>query len=274
MSKNTYKNLFSLKGKVALVTGGVGIIGTELCNGLADAGASVAIADINETRASELAQNLTSEYKVKSLAVKCDVSSPESVIAMIETVEKQLGPIDVLLNNAAFKSSDLDAFFAPIETSSLDMWQEVMSVNLNGVFLVAREVGSRMALRGKGSIVQTASIYGLVAPDQRIYKNSYYLGRQINTPAVYSASKAGVIGLTKYLATYWGEKGVRVNTLTPGGVKSGQNEQFIENYSARVPLGRMAEANDMVGAAIFLSSDASAYVTGQNIVVDGGLSVW
>jgi NAD(P)-dependent dehydrogenase (short-subunit alcohol dehydrogenase family) len=132
-----------------------------------------------------------------------------------------------------------------------------------------------MARRGGGgSIIQTASIYGIVAPDQRIYEGSEYHGRPINTPAVYSASKAGVIGLTRHLATYWAERGVRVNTLTPGGVSSGQNSEFSRRYAARVPLGRMAEADDMVGAAVFLASDASLYVTGQNIVVDGGLSAW
>jgi NAD(P)-dependent dehydrogenase (short-subunit alcohol dehydrogenase family) len=142
------------------------------------------------------------------------------------------------------------------------------------MFLVAQAIGTRMARRGQGSIIQTASIYGVMAPDQRIYQGSQYNGRAINTPAVYSASKAGVIGLTRHLATYWSEHGVRVNTLTPGGVASGQNSEFDRRYSARVPLGRMAEADDMVGAAVFLASDASRYVTGQNIVVDGGLSAW
>ncbi|MFN7610803.1 MAG: SDR family oxidoreductase, partial [bacterium] len=128
--------------------------------------------------------------------------------------------------------------------------------------------------KGGGSIIQTASIYGIMAPDQRIYEGSEYMGGAINTPAVYSASKAGVVGLTKYLASYWGAKRVRVNTLTPGGVESGQNERFIEQYSARVPLGRMAQAEEMVGALVFLASDAASYITGHNLVVDGGLSAW
>jgi NAD(P)-dependent dehydrogenase (short-subunit alcohol dehydrogenase family) len=142
------------------------------------------------------------------------------------------------------------------------------------MFLVAQAIGSAMAARGAGSIIQTASIYGLLAPDQRIYEGSEYNGRPINTPAVYTASKAGVIGLTRHLATYWGPRGVRVNTLTPGGVSSGQNNTFSQRYSARIPLGRMAEADDLVGAAVFLASDASRYVTGQNLIIDGGLSAW
>jgi NAD(P)-dependent dehydrogenase (short-subunit alcohol dehydrogenase family) len=131
-----------------------------------------------------------------------------------------------------------------------------------------------MAAQGRGSIIQTASIYGILAPDKRIYEGSEYNGRAINTPPVYSASKAGVVGLTRYLAAHWAEMGVRVNTLTPGGVETGQNDEFRRRYSARVPLGRMAQPNEMVGAVIFLASDASSYITGQNIIVDGGLSVW
>ena len=145
-----------------------------------------------------------------------------------------------------------------------------MTVNIDGMFLVAQALGGRMAARGRGSIVQTASIYGIVAPDQRIYEGSEYLGRPINTPAVYSASKAAVVGLTRHLAAYWAGRGVRANCLVPGGVESGQNEAFKARYGARVPLGRMARAEEMVGAALYLASDASSYVTGQVVGVDGG----
>jgi NAD(P)-dependent dehydrogenase (short-subunit alcohol dehydrogenase family) len=150
-----------------------------------------------------------------------------------------------------------------------------MSVNIDGMFLMAKKCGKHMLDHGKGgSIVQTASIYGIMAPDQRIYENSEYMGVEINTPAVYSASKGAVIALSRYLAAYWGSKNIRVNTLTPGGVESGQNEEFTSRYSERVPMGRMAHANEMVGALVYLASDASSYVNGQNIVVDGGLSSW
>jgi NAD(P)-dependent dehydrogenase (short-subunit alcohol dehydrogenase family) len=150
-----------------------------------------------------------------------------------------------------------------------------MSVNVDGMFLVAQAVGRKMIEQGTGgSIIQTSSIYGILAPDKRIYEGSFYLGRQIGTPAVYSTSKSAVVGLTRHLAAYWADKGIRVNTLTPGGVESGQNETFKERYSARIPLGRMAQGEEMVGALIFLASEASSYITGQNIVVDGGLSIW
>lgn len=149
-----------------------------------------------------------------------------------------------------------------------------MSVNLDGYFFMAQAVGPRMAVRKRGSIIQTCSIYGVVGPDQRIYEGSEYLGMPINTPAVYSASKAGVVGLTRYLATYWGKDSVRVNALTPGGVASGQNDEFNRKYAARVPLGKMADPDDMANALLYLASDASKYVTGHNLIVDGGLTAW
>ncbi|MFM8852632.1 MAG: SDR family oxidoreductase, partial [Acidimicrobiaceae bacterium] len=182
--------------------------------------------------------------------------------------------IDILLNNAASKGSDFDQFFAPFETYSLQTWREVMAVNIDGLFLVAQSVGNQMKAQGGGSIVQISSIYGVVAPDQRIYEGSEYNGRAINTPAVYSVSKAAVLGLTSYLSTYWADSKIRVNTLTPGGIASGQNAEFNKKYSNRVPLGRMGEATELTGALIYLASDASSYVTGQNIIVDGGLSTW
>jgi NAD(P)-dependent dehydrogenase (short-subunit alcohol dehydrogenase family) len=194
---------------------------------------------------------------------------------MVMQVVAELGEIDILHNNAAGKSDDLDAFFAPFEEYSIDQWRQITAVNLDGMFLVAQAVGKQMVSQEKGgSIIQTASIYGIMGPDHRIYEGSFYLDRQINTPAVYSASKAAVVGLTKYLATYWAEKKIRVNTLTPGGVESGQNEEFKDRYSSRIPMNRMANAHEMVGALLYLASDASSYVTGQNIIVDGGLNAW
>ena len=157
----------------------------------------------------------------------------------------------------------------------LNTWNEIFSVNVAGMFLVAQAAGRQMIAQGQGgSIINTASIYGVVAPDQRIYEGSHYLGRAINTPASYSASKAAVIGLARYLAAYWAHHGIRVNVLTPGGIESGQNETFSRRYSARVPLGRMGNANELHGALLYLASGASSYVTGQNIIVDGGLACW
>jgi len=269
-----YRKLFDLTGRVAVVTGGTGILGPHFCAALADHGASVAVVDLDHAKTTAVATDLQNRFGTRCLGVACDVTRQDSVAAMAEKVEAELGPIRILHNNAQGVTKDLDAYFAPVGGYSVQAWQEVMGVNLDGAFWVAQEIGQRMAKRQAGSIVQTASIYGVAAPDQRIYEGSEYNGKPINTPAVYSASKAGLIGLTQYLATYWGDRGVRVNTLTPGGVASGQNETFTRRYSARVPMGRMAKIDDLVGALVFLASDASSYVTGQNIVIDGGLTAW
>lgn len=266
---------FSLKGKNAIVTGGAGILGSHFCRGLADAGANVAIVDINIERAQELAQEIAEKYNVKVTAVYCNIISEQSVKEMVEQVQGEFGRIDILHNNAAGKSSDLEKFFAPFEDYDLAQWKEIMSTNLDSMFLVAKYVGKVMKeQKTGGSIIQTASIYGVMGPDNRIYEGSYYMDREINTPAIYSASKGGVVSLTKYLATYWAKDGIRVNTITPGGAESGQNETFKKNYGNRIPLGRMAQPEEMVGALIYLASDASSYVTGHNILVDGGLSAW
>jgi NAD(P)-dependent dehydrogenase (short-subunit alcohol dehydrogenase family) len=273
--KLSYKSLFDLKGRTAIVTGGIGILGKHFCRGLAEFGANVAVIDLDEGQAAEFARELSAEYGVKAAGVGCDVSEPASVKKMVDRVVKQFGQVNILHNNAASKSKDLDAFFAPFEKYSIAEWRKIMAVNIDGMFLVAQAVGDQMINQGTGgSIIQTASIYGIVASDKRTYEGSFYLGRQISNPAVYSASKAAVVGLTRHLAAYWADKKIRVNTLVPGGVESGQNEIFKQKYSARVPMNRMAQAYEMVGALIYLASDASSYVTGQNFVIDGGLSCW
>lgn len=275
MPEISYRNLFNLHGKTAMVTGGAGILGRRFCAGLAEFGANVAVVDINAKTAKDVAGRLIEQFGVKSIGIGCDIAKSDSVKEMVEQAVSSLGNIHILHNNAAGKSDDLDAFFAPFEEYSLKQWREIMAVNIDGMFLMAQTVGKQMVEHCEGgSIIQTSSIYGIMAPDQRIYEGSFYMGRAINTPAVYSTSKAAVIGLTKYLASYWADKGIRVNTLTPGGVESGQNETFKQRYSERIPLGRMAKPDEMVNALIYLASDASSYVTGQNIVVDGGLAVW
>jgi len=278
MSKNnsvSFRKKFELHDKLAVVTGGTGILGRRFCAGLAEFGAKVAVVDLEEESATEYARELQDTYGVKCVGIACDVSSAASVEVMTNEVERVLGPIDILHNNAASKGEDLDSFFSPVDKYGLDTWRKVMSVNLDGMFLVAQAIGSRMADRGRGSIIQTASIYGSsMGPDQSIYGGSEYMGVSINTPPVYPASKGGVVALTKYLATYWAQRGVRVNAVSPGGVESGQNDIFYNKYSRRVPMQRMGERDEMVGALIFLASDASSYITGQNIFIDGGLSAW
>lgn len=270
-----YKNFFELRGKTAIVTGAVGILGQRFCRGLAEFGAQVAVVDLDLERCNTFAGELEHDYGTPAIGVACDVSDPASVANMVDQVAGRFGAIHILHNNAASKSTDLDAFFASTEQYSLVEWRKIMSVNIDGMFLVAQAVGGQMLKQGiGGSIIQTASIYGLVSSDKRIYDGSFYLGRQISNPAVYSTSKAAVVGLTRYLAANWGDAGIRVNALVPGGVESGQNATFKARYSARVPLARMAQPDEMVGALVYLASDASTYVTGHCLVIDGGLSVW
>ncbi len=272
---SAYDHLFDLAGKTAIVTGGVGILGRGFCRGLAEYGAHVVVADVREEAAVAYAAELSEATGRDALGVGCDVADEASVKDLVARAVDRFGGVDILHNNAASKSKNLEAFFAPVEDYSLEEWRHVMSVNLDGLFLVAKVVGGQMRAQGRGgSIIQTASIYGVVASDKRIYEGSQYMGMQISNPPVYSASKAGVVGLTRYLAAYWGDVGIRVNALVPGGVESGQNDTFKQRYAARVPMGRMAQADEMVGALIYLASPASSYVTGQTLIVDGGLTCW
>lgn len=265
--------LFDLSGKVAVVTGGTGILGKLYCERLAEAGAEVVVADLDSGRCEKLADEIRKETGVNAEGYAVDLADENSVKAWAKQIISVHGSVDVLVNNAAAKSPQ---FFAPLEQFPLEDWNSVMAVNITGMFLTVRELGPSMAAEGKGSIINISSIYGVVGPDQRIYEGSWYeeMGGSINTPLIYSVTKGAVISLTKYLATYWGSRGVRVNTLTPGGVSSGQNNVFNEKYSSRVPLGRMARAEEMVGALMFLASDASSYVNGHNLIVDGGWTAW
>lgn len=266
------KTAFELEGRPVLVMGGAGILGKQICAALANSGAKVLIVDRDGDRAHAVAEGISSAAgEAVALGFACDITDRPSLIDLKMRIEAEVGPVQVLVNNAAAKSPN---FFEPFESFPVGDWDLVMDVNLKGVMLGCQVFGGSMAERGQGSIINTLSVYGIVAPDQRIYEGSEYEGRAINTPAVYSASKAAVWGLTKYLAAYWGSRNVRVNAITPGGVFSGQNDEFVRRYSARVPLGRMASQDEMSGAIVYLSSDASSYVTGQNIVIDGGLTVW
>ena len=257
---------FGLSGQVVALTGGAGILGSRFADALTAHGAKVAVLDRDGERARKLCEG---NRQVRSYAI--DVANADALRAAARQIEAELGPVSALVNAAATKS---EHFFEPFETFPLQDWQEVMAVNCTAAVLACQVFGSAMAERRRGSIVNILSIYGIVAPDQRIYEGSRYDGRAINTPAVYSASKAALWGLTRYLSTYWAERGVRVNAITPGGVFSGQNDVFVSRYSARVPMGRMAEKDEMSGALVFLLSAASSYVTGQNLVVDGGLTAW
>ena len=262
-------NRFDLTGRTVVVTGAAGILGQKFCSELLSLGANVVAIDVSEESLGITRENLKAGSSFSTFCA--DIRDRNQIIEVHAKASETYGTIDCLLNNAASKS---EKFFEPFEDFPSDDWNYVMSVNLYGAVVCCQEFGGAMARNRRGSIVNVLSVYGIVAPDQRIYEDSEYLGQSINTPAVYSASKAGLWGLTKYLASYWGDKGVRVNALTPGGIYSGQNDVFVERYSARVPLARMGHADDLCGALVYLLSDASNYLTGQNIIVDGGLTAW
>ena len=267
---------FDLTGKVALVTGGAGLLGAEFCQTLAQAGAAVAVVDVNTVAAQKIARDL-SGCGYQALAVPTDITDPAAVQSMRDTILDKYGRLDILVNSAA-----LDPKFDPghtepgttgaFEDYPLAAWRQALDVNLTGMFLVSQSVAPSMLAQMGGVIINVCSMYGLVGPDQRLYQSKGQPERF--KPVYYSVTKAGVLGFTKYLATYYAGKHIRVNALTPGGVFNGHDEVFMKEYAARAVRGRMAKKDEMNGALLFLVSEASTYMTGANLVVDGGWTAW
>lgn len=270
--------MFDLTGRVAVVTGGAGLLGAEFCRTLAEAGGVVIVVDLNVETAEKVTDDLT-QAGYQARAVSTDITLPESVHAMIETVLSTFGRVDILVNSAAldpkFDPEALARGISPgkFEDYPLEQWNQALGVNLTGMFLVTQACVKPMLVQGrKGSIINICSTYGLNGPDQRIYIKE---GRpQTFKPVYYTVTKAGVLGFTKYLAAYYAGTEIRVNALTPGGVYNNHDETFVKNYSAKTILGRMARKDEMNGALLFLASDASSYMTGSNVVVDGGWTAW
>jgi NAD(P)-dependent dehydrogenase (short-subunit alcohol dehydrogenase family) len=273
-------DLFSLEGKVAIVTGACGLLGVQHCEALAAAGARVVVADLDETAAGVVAGRLdvgrqhgALQHGALHFGIGLDVTSVASLESARRRILEAYGRIDVLVNNAVindmFENPLLAGRQSMFEHYPLELWDRSWKVNVSGVFLCSQVLGGVMAERGGGSIINIASTYGIVAPDQSIYKNEAGEQTFFKSPA-YPVTKSAVIGFTKFLAAYWGNKGVRVNALSPGGVENQQEAFFRENYSKKTLLGRMAAPSDYKGAIVFLASEASAYMTGANLVVDGG----
>jgi NAD(P)-dependent dehydrogenase (short-subunit alcohol dehydrogenase family) len=273
--------LFRLDGRVALVTGGAGLLGRQYCEALLEAGARVVIGDVDVTRAEALASTLSADH---ALGQALDVADEASVSAAVEAAVDRFGRLDILVNNAALTvrggSEGLSPaeYFAPFEVYRREIWDKAIAVNLTGMLLCAQAAGRQMLAQTPpgGVMVNIASTYGVVAPDQRLYEGvkSPYAETGFNTPVSYAVTKTAVLGLTRYLATYWGRQNIRVNALTPHGVFDKHDETFVTNFVYRSPLGRMARDDEYRGALLFLVSDASSYMTGANLIVDGGWTAW
>jgi len=266
---------FRLAGRTAVVTGGAGLLGSGFCRTLASAGAGVAVLDLDPERAEQVAGEIRAQGG-SAQAAAADVTSRPSLDRALEQIHRSMGDVDILVNCAArdpkFDPRHREARANSFEDYPLDSWEEGLRVNLTGVFLATQATVPSMLRRGRGSVVNIASTYGLVGPDQRIYEQE---GRPAQfKPVYYSVTKAGVLGFTRYLAAYYAGKNIRVNALTPGGVFQDHDPEFVSRYSFRTILGRMAKADEMNGALLFLASDASSYVTGSNLVVDGGWTAW
>jgi 2-deoxy-D-gluconate 3-dehydrogenase len=287
-------DLFNLTGRVAAVTGGAGLLGAEFCQTLMEAGADIVIADFNGKAANDLADSLNERIHSgaspsRAVPIQTDISSKRSVQELFESILNEFNQLDILVNAAALDpkfdpqsiavltstgepEKNLHPLEIKFEDYPLEQWQQALDVNLTGVFLCCQAAGKLMVSQGGGVMINISSIYGMAGPDQRIYRTKEGIERF--KPAHYSTTKAGVLGLTSYLAAYYAGKNIRVNALSPGGVFNEHDQDFLEAYSARTVLGRMAEKNELNGALLFLASDASSYMTGGNLVVDGGWTAW
>ncbi|HOG45128.1 MAG TPA: SDR family oxidoreductase [Anaerolineae bacterium] len=270
------QDLFDVRDRVVVITGGLGQLGRQFSLALAGRGARVAVLDLRADEAIVTARFGAHAADASLAFVQADTTKRESLERALQAITARWGTPHALINNAALDSPPNAPAEenGPFETYPESSWESVMEVNVKGVFLCCQVFGEQMANAGRGSIISICSTYGLVSPDQRIYEYRRTEGRPFYKPVAYSASKSALLNLTRYLATYWAPRNVRVNTLTFGGVFNGQDERFLENYCSRVPLGRMAREDEYNGAIVFLVSDASSYMTGSNLVIDGGWTAW
>jgi NAD(P)-dependent dehydrogenase (short-subunit alcohol dehydrogenase family) len=277
-AKNLPDSLFDLSGRVSIITGGAGLLGREHAEIIASAGGIPVLVDISIDKAKLRAHELAERFGVPACAIQADITQPAQIQNLLVGTLARYGRVDILINNAANDpkvDSDSGVVWSRLENFPLAQWQADLAVGLTGAFLCSQIIGSEMARRGRGVILNIASDLAVIAPDQRIYRSPGLPDdRQPAKPVSYSVVKTGLIGLTRYLATYWAEAGVRVNAISPGGVYNNQPDSFVEKLKTLIPLGRMARHDEYQGAVLFLCSDASSYMTGQNLIVDGGRSCW
>jgi len=272
------RELFDLTGRVAIITGGAGLLGEQHATAIAAAGGIPVLLDVDGEAAERKARTLADTFGVAASALAVDITQPSAVRAALNEVLSRYQRVDILLNNAANnpkQENTAETEWSRLETFPIRQWEADLAVGLTGAFLCSQVFGAEMARRGRGVIVNVASDLAVIAPDQRLYRrDGVPESQQPVKPVTYSVVKTALVGLTRYLATYWADRGVRVNAISPGGVRNAQPDDFVARLSNLVPLGRMAEANEYQGAIVFLCSDASSYMTGANLVVDGGRSCW
>jgi len=278
--KKKMKDIFSLKDKIVVITGGSGFLGSEFALTLSNIGAMPIVLDKNKNSL-QLLEKKFKKKKLRGLFFLVDLNNENKVNVAIDLIIKKYKKIDCLINAAGFTGQEMLEtnvnFFEKFEKYNFQLWQRSLNENLSSTFLVTKSVAKYMMKRKKGSIVNIASDVGIISPDHRIYepnKRFNYKGVSFNTPLSYSVAKSGIISMTRYLATYWAKKGIRVNCISPAGVYKKHNKKFVEQLSQRIPLGRMAKPYELNGAIVYLCSNASSYVTGHNLVVDGGRTTW
>jgi NAD(P)-dependent dehydrogenase (short-subunit alcohol dehydrogenase family) len=269
---------FDLSGRVAIITGGGGLLGPRHANAIASAGGIPVLVDLDTERADAHASALARVHGVPAMSLRADITRPDDVQQMRADVLARYGRVDILVNNAA-NNPKVEATgavpFTRLERFSLEQWNSDVAVGLTGAFLCSQVIGAELARRRHGVIVNISSEYGMIGPDQRLYRiDGVPENEQPVKPVTYSVVKAGILGLTAYLATYWATQGVRCNTLTVGGVFNGQPGDFVTRAASRIPMERMANPDEYEGAIAFLCSDASSFMTGANLVVDGGKTCW
>jgi NAD(P)-dependent dehydrogenase (short-subunit alcohol dehydrogenase family) len=278
MKKISLPSLFDLTGRVAVITGGAGLLGVRHAEAIALACGIPVLVDVAAGAARSRAEELAETFGVPAHAVQTDITQPPQVEALLKEVLARFGRVDILINNAANNPKMEDTSkvaWSRLENFPLDQWQADINVGLTGAFLVSQIIGGEMARRGGGVILNIASDLAVIAPDQRIYRQPGLRDDcQPVKPVTYSVVKTGLIGLTRYLATYWADANVRVNAISPGGVYNDQPDDFVDRLTQLIPLGRMARQDEYRAAVLFLCSDASSYMTGHNLVIDGGRSCW
>lgn len=278
--KTKVRDMFDLKGKVAVITGGAGLLGVKHAEAIAELGGIPVIVDLEQERCNQVAEQIRNEFGVACIGARSDITDSKQVVELRTLIMAKFGRVDILVNNAANNpavgAGGLNQIHGSrLEVFPVDIWNQDIAVGLTGAFLCARTFGPVMAEQGGGVILNISSDLSLISPDQRIYRKSGQSGQtQPVKPVTYSVVKSGLIGLTRYLATYWVEQGVRCNALSPGGVYTNQDEAFVRRLSQLIPMGRMAHKDEYKAAVAFLVSEASSYMNGANIVMDGGRTTW